>query len=249
MARSILSINKAIKLLTYISENDNNCSLADISNDLQMPKSTLFGILSSLEENDMIKKNDKDNKYSLGLKTYKLGKIYERDFKIKNLIHPYLKNISMKYNESGHLAILCDNKALYVDLIESSHSIRNSARPGQTDELYCTSVGRIILAAMSDKDIEEYLNNIELKSRTIKSIVDKNVLLEEINNIRKTNLSYEFEEYEIGLICVSTSIVNSNNEFLATVGLSLPIIRANKDVLDNIGNDLLEIKSVIEKLL
>ncbi|MCT4566604.1 MAG: IclR family transcriptional regulator [Maledivibacter sp.] len=249
MARSILSINKAIKLLTYISEKGNSCSLADISKDLDMPKSTLFGILASLEENDMIKKRDMDNKYSLGLKTYKLGKIYERDFDMKNFVRPYLEGISKKYNESGHLAVLLNNQALYIDLVESSHSIRNAAIPGQTDELYCTSVGRIILAAMENKDIEEYLENIELKPRTTNTIVDKESLLQEIDNIRKTNLSYEFQEYEIGLICISTSIMNSNDEFLATIGLSLPIIRSNEDVLDNIGKDLLEIKASIEKAI
>jgi DNA-binding IclR family transcriptional regulator len=247
--RTIQSIDRAVEILDYISKNDNKVRLIDLSNDLEINKSTLHGILSTLEYNGLISKNQNTSKYSLGIKMYKYGKVYEQDFSLKKIVHPYIKKISEKFSESVHLGIESDYEVLYLDFVKSQHSIRLAAKVGNKDPLYCTAIGKVILANMSEDNMQYYLDNYTLEKFTENTIAEKECLLKELHNIRKQNYALDLEELELGLICVASPIRNNSGDLIAVIGISGPNNRISEDIFKEMKLTITKTANEISELL
>ncbi|MBP2033959.1 DNA-binding IclR family transcriptional regulator, partial [Clostridium algifaecis] len=112
-------------------------------------KSTLYGIITTLEEEKLLNK-DVNNLYSLGSKLYEFGKIYEKNFSIKELARPYLKKISNDFKETVHLAIECNFQVTYMDIIQSTYTIGITSTSKDRSFLHSTAVGKIFLAYMNE---------------------------------------------------------------------------------------------------
>ena len=247
--KTIQSIDRAVKILNYISKNGNNSRLVEISNDLEIKKSTLHGILSTLEINGLIYKNPDNSKYSLGIKLYEYGKIYEETFSLKTIVRPFLEKLKTRFNEAVHMAIEDDFHVLYLDRVESDHSMRLASKPGHKDHLYCTAIGKIILASKNDDYLEKYLNTIKPAPLTRKTITTKEELKKEIIKIRENKFSFDDEELEDGLVCIAAPIVNKNNELIAAVGVSGPTNRIDNKKLKEMKVYIPKLTSEISELI
>lgn len=239
--KTIQSIDRAASILIYIARHGNDVRMIDISNDLNINKSTIHGILATLESNNLISQNPDTSRYSLGIKLFELGKVYEENFSLKDVVRPYLEKLGNKFSESVHLAIESDFKVLYVDRVKATHSIRLASKPGHTDPLYCTSMGKIILAYKPQKFLETYLERIKLLPLTENTITDRENLIEEIKKIKKDGYAFDNEELEAGLVCIAAPIINRSGKLMGTIGVSGPTNRINSEILE-------EMKSYIPKI-
>ena len=191
--KTIQSIDKAANILSFIARSGNEVRLIDISKELDIKKSTLHGLLSTLEYNELIYQNPDSSKYSLGIKLYEYGKIYEENFSLKNIVRPYLENISEKFGEGVYFAIESDYKVLYIDRIESRHALRLTTKPGHTDPLYCTAIGKVILAYKSNNYFEDYMNKFDRVKLTKNTLVTKEELINEIETIKTLGYALDNE--------------------------------------------------------
>lgn len=245
--KTIQSIDRAVMVLNYIAQNNNDVRLMDISNDLNLNKSTLHGIISTLEYWGYINQNQRTSRYSLGNKLFHLGKVYEETLSIKDIVKPYLEELVAKFDETVHLAVLSNSKVLYIDKVESSHHLRMTSRVGMEDPLHVTAVGKAMLANISDKSLEKHLHNIEFNSLTDFSLTDKKKFIDELKAIKNQGFAIDLEELEIGLNCIAAPIMGYDNEALAAISIVLPSVRFNKDIFENMKNDLILICNKISK--
>lgn len=245
----ILVIDKSVKILDYIVSHDNNCTLAEIASDLQIAKSTLFGILESLESNNLVHKDERTLCYSLGIKTFQYGKIFEQNFSLKQAVRPFEEELFQEFGECVHCAVEDNGKLLYIDMIESSHALRLAAQSGRHDPLYCTSMGKYILSTKSDEELEEYFRAVPLVPLTAHTITDPAALRQNLSQIRQSNLSLDIEELEIGLLCVSSGIYDSRGHLAAVLGISSPKTRIDSETFRKMGKSVLHICRKISNLL
>ena len=119
---------------------------------------------------------------------------------------------------------------------------------GERAKLYCTSVGKAILARMKNEEIEELLDD-ELEAFTENTITDKKKLREEIEQIRVKGYGVDNMELLYGIKCVGVALMNHKGQVEAGLSVSAPSLRMGDEKIQNIANILKRYAREIEKRL
>lgn len=226
------TVIKAFEIINYISENQGEARLIDITNDLDMNKTTAFRFLETLESLNIIEK--RSNTYYLGLSLLQLGnRVVTRTLLIDKII-PILERISEDVNETVNFAQLQGDKALYLHKIDSKRSLQFSLGKGDRLPLYCTAMGKAILSTLPDDKYANIVRHIELKKFTPNTIDNLTKLYSEIKAIREEGFATEKEELEEGLICVSVPVTISMLDFRGAISISGPAFRISEDTIVNL---------------
>jgi len=239
MARveSILSLHKAVDILLLLQQ-EGEMGVTEIARSLDMNKSTVHRILSTLQNRYLIRQNPETGKYWLGLKLYSLGMSIRENLPIQSIAAPYLKALSDKFQEVSNLSVLDMSSAdfpkqLILDKIQTSRILKLTPSLGSGTYCHCSGMGKCLLAFSSDEYIAK-LTGQPLQQYTSKTIIDWKDLLLEIKNIREKGYAIDDQEMENGLICVGSPILNKKQEIIAAISLSGPTSRINESILPEV---------------
>ena len=141
----------------------------------------------------------------------------------------------MKFDETVHLSIRDNDKVLYVDCVESKKRLRTYSVIGIKAPLYCTGVGKAILAFLHDNEIERIIGKKNLKNYTKSTITDKIKLLQELRKIREKGFAIDDMEHEEFLRCVGAPIRNYRGEVFASISISGPSHRIARKLIPEIA--------------
>lgn len=244
--KTIQVLDRAMKILNCF-DNGNELGVTEISKMIDLHKSTVFGIISTLEVHRILEKNDKTGRYRLGLELYRLGT--KVNFSLKETVVPYLEQLVNMYQETANLVMLQDTSVVYLEKVESSHSMRISTLVGGKKPLYCTAVGKAILAFSLPNDLENMLRKIEFTKYTDNTITNKQDLLKSLDEIREKGYSKDYQEMETGLYCVAAPIFNEYKVPFAAISISGPVSRINDNLCREIGITLEKFSQKISKKL
>lgn len=232
LRNTIQSVSRAIEILKLFETND-QLGVTDISRITGLHKSTAFGLIATLEAHHLLEKNGSTDKYGLGMAVFRLGTRVNAE--LRQLSFPYLERLLAAYGETVNLVLLEYPHAVYMEKIESAHSMRISTAIGEARPLYCTAVGKSLLAYMEEGQLDRYLSTIPLERHTDHTITDTAVLKGHLELARKTGYAYESEELEPGLSCVAAPIRNHMGRAFAAISISGPATRMDARLREQIG--------------
>jgi len=242
-------LDKTFSILDILLQHGSSMHMTEITEKLGLYPSTIHRILDTLKYRGYVEQDPKSQKYRLGLKLLELGmaKLHQMDL-VKEAI-PYLKELVKLCNETVHLGVLEGGEVLYLAKEESSQTIRMISYVGKRAPLYCTALGKILLAYMSEEEREKILQNREFPRLTENTITDKEELEKELNRIKKQGFALDREENEKDVRCMAAPIRNYQEKVIAAISISSPIFRINKDVQNNLKEALLKTSEKISKRL
>jgi DNA-binding IclR family transcriptional regulator len=247
--RLIQSVGRALQILEYVAVNDNEMSLSAISRGLGLNKSTVFSLISTLEQMGYVQQNQGTGKYSLGLKLFELGQTVHSSMDLRTIAMPHLCELSKRYGETVHLSILSKGEVVYIDKVDSSHSIRIASQVGGRNPAYCTGVGKVLLAGLPDEDLAKVIRGISFKRFTAGTITDGQALRACIDTVRRDGYATDMEEFEIGLNCVAAPIRNYSGAVIAAISLSGPTHRIVNGNFEKFTADVIETARLISAQL
>jgi len=236
--RSIQSVARALHILKYIGAHGNSAGLTAISAGVELSNSTTHGLLATLKKNGFVQQEEDQGKYSLGISLFELGQTVKQDMNVQKISLPYLKILVEKYNETMHLGILAQHEIVYIEKVESLRSIRMLSQVGGRHPAYCTGIGKVLLAELSDTTVQEFFKERELLRFTQTTITDLNELLCHLARIRVEGHAFDEEEIEAGLRCVAVPLKNYKNCGVAAISMCIPVNRLAKHDLAEIIRDL-----------
>lgn len=225
------TVNKAIRILDLLAD-DSNLGLSEIARMLDLPKSSVHGILETMSAAKMVEKDRANGRYHLGVKLVELGNRARLELDIYRIAAPFLQGLNAEFDETVHLTVLDRDEVLYVDCIESQRRLRTYSVIGIRAPLYCTSVGKAILAFQSDDEIRRIAREKGLTKITPKTIDSEEHLFEEIERIRRLGYAVDDMEHEEHLRCVGAPIRNARGEVFASLSLSGPAERNNYERIE-----------------
>lgn len=231
----IQSIVRARDILNCFEDTD-ELGVTEISNKIDLHKSTTFNIISTLERCRYLEKNDISGKYRLGIELFRLGTKVDSD--LRKIALPYLENLVTQFKETVNLVIRADEYVIYLEKIESPHSMRISTAVGSRLPINATAVGKAILSGLPDNELLETIAGLSIVRFTENTICDKNNLLESIQQIRTSGYAEDFEELEIGLTCVAAPIFNHAGNAFSAISVSGPTSRMEEEIRKKIGKSL-----------
>lgn len=220
----IQAVSRAIKILEFVAAN-NMARLSDISRGVGLNKSTTHGLIATLETMGCIRQDQSTGRYALGLKLFELGQAVLANMDIRTAAMPYLLELSRKYEETVHLAILSGDEVIYIDKVDSPRSIRIVSKVGGRNPAYCTGVGKALLAGLNDTELNQLLAKMEFRPITPNTITNAYALAEEINKIRRDGYAADNGEIDEGLSCFAAPVRNHLGAVTAAISLSGPTAR------------------------
>src|SRR5690625_3403247 len=188
MSKSLL---RAIKILDCFT-NKSELTLNELVEMTGMSKTTVFRLSSSLEEGGLLVKDKKSSHhvtFRLSLKFLNYASYVKDRLKYNEIALPYMRQLNEEINELVHLTVVEEDKAVYVETFSSTKPIRIVVKPGGRAPLHAGSAPKLLLAFMTDDEIDTYLSNHQLEKITENTIITKETLLDEINKIRKQGFS------------------------------------------------------------
>ena len=148
--------------------------VTEISEYFGIYKSTVHNILSTLKAMEYLEQDEETGKYRLGIQVFTLSKALGDTYSITKIAGPYMQELSNITRERVYLAVPYREEVLYLDAMYPAESVElMRSILGERAQMYCTGIGKAMLANMNERAIDEYLNSHELKAFTENSITDK----------------------------------------------------------------------------
>lgn len=224
------TVARALGILEILSKHPLTAS--QIIDQTDMHRSTAYRLLSTLGQLGYIRKEEKSSLYSLSPKILTLASSVKETKDIKEVARPYIDELHRQTGETIHLAVLDNDEIVYLDKRESNRSLRvvMSSRTGAHAPLYCTGIGKAILAGLEAEELHRYLKKIEFKPYTANTITNIQQLLTELEMIQSQGFAEDREEHENGVYCIAKSITDAAGKTIAAFSVSMPSVRKNEDI-------------------
>lgn len=183
-----------------------------------LPVSTTFRMLKFLADQGYLQKTDRG--YCAGLGLVRLGMLAAEGDPLLHTARPFLTELSRQTMETVHLAKLQGTQVIYVDKVEGSRPVRMCSLIGHLAPLYCTGVGKAILAFLPEAETDALTDAIEYKRFTPQTIPDAATLRRELEKIRSAGYALDQCEHEPGVYCVAAPILDRNGHAIAGISVS-----------------------------
>lgn len=245
----IQSAERIFKVLELLAEKG-SMGLLDLSEELNLNKSTVHRMLASLIHMGYAKQNEATQKYSLSLKIVNIaGKLLEQT-NILPIARPYLEALSELSGETVHLVKREGNHILYIDKVEAkTGSIRMVSHIGMIHPMYCSGVGKAILATMSDNEITQIWNASSIEKKTEYTITDFSKFKQTISEIRKTGYALDNEENELGVRCIAACIYDYHRDVKYAFSISGPVNRMTPEYIQMLSKHVLKVQKELSEEL
>ena len=215
---TIRSVAKAMELLQLLSDAGEAMTLTVISERAGLPKSTVFGLLTTMRDYDVITQHA-DGKYALGLRLFEYGCRASAFWNISSLARPYLEHLAEATGASAMLSTYENGHIVALDQAEGRDSLRIVSAPGARLPLHCTSQGKVFLSAMADHEAKRVLSRRTLEPYTPKTLVTWEELFRVMQAARENGYAVEDGEYRFGLCSASAPVRDSSGAVRYAVGV------------------------------
>jgi DNA-binding IclR family transcriptional regulator len=220
------TVAKAIGILDILAGKANvGVSLAELSSLIDMPKSSTHRYLATLQELGLAQRMD-DDRFCLGTKVIELAGSFLVKSDLRNESQTILNELAEKTGETIHLAVPSGLDVVYIAKIESDHALSMSSHIGARLPMYCTSLGKAILAFSPPELLHAVLSE-HLVARTAHTITSPEALRAELVIVRSQGFAIDNEENEAGIFCVGGPIIDYSGNAIAAISISGPCERIN----------------------
>lgn len=222
--------------------------LLELSNALKLNKTTVHRILNSLIYMDYVKQDPETLKYGLSFKFCGISSQILSHNNIIDLARPYIRALSEETGEVVHLVQLEGTKAVYIDKVEAlRNSVRLVSMIGKSIPLYCSGVGKALMADMSDEKIRDIWNRSSIRKLTEHTITDFDEFQRVISDIRKNGYALDNEENELSVRCIAVSLKDFSGKPMYAISVSAPIHRMSDERVTAFKELILDTKKKIQQ--
>lgn len=230
---SVQALERGLKLLAAIADAD-GLSLTSLAQRSGIAPSTAHRILATLKASGLVY-CDPQGGYLIGVQAFRIGNAFLRNRKLAEAGRGTMRRLMEESGETVNLGIEDDGYVVFVSQTESHQSVRAFHRPGSRSPLHASSIGKAIMAALTDDEAVERLHRSGMPKFTEHTIIDPQALLAELAQVRKRGWSIDDEERADGLRCVGSAIYNEYGEVVGAISISGPKVRMTEERLGEIG--------------
>ena len=222
MADGIRVIERAVDILQAFTFDDSELSLAEICEKVDLPKTTVFRIINTLEHQNFLDQNRQNGKYHLGYELIKLGEQAKNSNELSRIAYEYMLAASEASKQTCNLYVKEGDERLCIAQVTGSEYIRKHSYLGARHPLYC-GAGKLILAFERPQVVDEYLSNVALVKITENTITDKEKLKEELEKIRNCGYAISLGERDSISASVAVPVFDYSKQLVAALTISGPL--------------------------
>lgn len=212
------SFTKLFQLIRLIAESPDGLSGKDVAGKAVLPVSTVFRMLKFLTDEGYLFHDHA--RYLLGSGLIGLGLRAREQNPLHRIAHPQLVKLAAHTFETIHLAVLRGHEVCYYDKIEGGRNVRMGSLVGSLAPVYCTGVGKAILAFLPRTRQDDILSAVKMKRFTPATLTGRKMIREELKKISRCGYAVDNCEHEAGVFCIAAPILDLHGCAIAGISIS-----------------------------
>ena len=200
----VQSVERIFQLIESLAAHPAGAGLQRLAQDTGLAKSTVHRLLASLVSLGYAAQ-DENGRYRLTLKMFELSSGIVNSMDIMDVAKVHLERLAQRTGEAVHLVIRDGQDIVYIYKTESG-PMRMSSRVGLRSPLYCTGVGKAILATLPADEVAQIWQHTTPQKLTAHTIVEFDALQAQLTEVRACGYAIDDEENELGVRCVAVAI-------------------------------------------
>lgn len=221
----VQSVSRSLRILEALGRDGKPQSLAEITAAVKLPKTTVHRLLETLQYEGYVEQNPVTRQLLLSSKILELAASFLGRFDVREVARPLLMELWQRSQETVHLGLIDGSEVLYVEKLDSPHTIRMYSKIGRRAPLHCTGLGKALLANLPAEELERILEQQEFQRFTENTLVDRADLLQELANIRSRGVAFDNEEHEKNVRCVAAPVFDAQGQVNSAISIAGPAFR------------------------
>jgi len=221
---NITALQRGLRLLQLFTRSERGLTAMQVAKQSGLPVSTVHRFLVNLESSAFLHCSA-EGTYHLGIACFSIGQAALGQLDIRRLSLPHLTELNQHTRETIHLTVRHGLTAVYVEKLDSPEHLRIHSRIGISVPLYCTAVGKVLLAYMPPEEQQSVLAQIDLKRVTPNTAGSLQELQTELHRVRKNGYACDLEEHEPHIRCIAAPIWDHAGAVQASLSITAPVVR------------------------
>ncbi len=211
------AVDRALDILEFMAEHPQPFGATVIARELNIPVNSVFRILKRLTERNYTTQDVLTSNYQLSTKVFTLGMSLYTRFELRQRARPHLELLCRETEETCQLQVPSGEKMLVAESINPEKEFYLRVVPGSLVHYHPNAYGKAYLAFMDIEFVKSVLPS-RMIGLTPNTITDRNLFIKHLENIRKTGLGYDMEEYTSGMICIGAPVFDFSGNPVAGLG-------------------------------
>ncbi|MFM0721692.1 IclR family transcriptional regulator [Paraburkholderia strydomiana] len=217
----IMSLEKGLNIFEHILMADRPLKLHEIATHFDIDKSSAFRFLNTLERSALVNKNAALKTYTPGPKLAAWSRLIRTDASLVETARPLLKRLSTMTKQTSHLAVLQNDRVVLIEVMPADNVVSVKQTPGDWEPLYCTGVGKAILAFLPEHERNRLIDQITFREQTPQTLTTPEMLRIELERVRDEKLAFDVGEANPQLCCIAAPVFDSDGYPVGSVGISM----------------------------
>jgi DNA-binding IclR family transcriptional regulator len=220
---TIQSVNRALRILKLFDERNKELSIVEISAMMDLNKSTVIRFLATLEDEGYLERDPVSKKYKLGIVLFRLGNLVEKSLDINRVAEPVMQALSDETELIVHFGTSQKEKAILLQKKWPQNHVSDMemiARVGGYIPIYCTGIGKLMLAYQAPDKVDQIMDLIEFHPYTPNTMDSKEALMAELETIRSQGYAENNEEHELYMYSLTYPVRDHRGQVVAGISLS-----------------------------
>jgi len=221
---NITSLQRGLRMLQLLSQAGRGLPASEIAKLSALPVSTVHRFLVNLEAGGFLTKDDQNN-YCLGVACVSLGQAAREHLDLRKVSFAHLQQLNHTTRETVHLTVRHKLSAVYIEKLDSPEPLRIHSRIGAGVPLYCSAVGKVMLAYLDTGERDKLVNQMELRRFTENTVGSIQELQAQLSRVRKDGYACDLEEHEPHIRCIAAPIWDHTGAVNASLSVTGPAVR------------------------
>jgi len=215
--KTLKDFAKILELFSFMRVNE--LSVSEISRSFKISPSKVSRMLRTMEEEGYFERNTQTKKYSLGIRFFELGIIYASNSPLHKIIRPHLEEMAKGTNLTASWGILRNCRVIVIDRIQNLNIDLLAQRIGLDIPVHSTSLGKILMSYLPEEEQDNILTSTELKRFTPATIIDRELIKEDLRICKQRGYATDREETHEDLNGIAAPVRNRKGEVVAAINL------------------------------
>ncbi len=240
-AGGLSTVRNAARLLKVFRSREADLGVSELARRLGLGKSTVHRMLTTLVAEGLIEQNPRTGGYRLGIVMFELGEAVRVHMDLHAAAGQVLGELRAQTGESSQVGVLDGHEVVYVDRLESAHSLRLFTETGRRVPVHCTSSGKVLLAYLPEARRQALLRAAApLTPLTQHTITDPSHLAAELDRVRRRGWAEAVNEREIGVASIAAPLRDVSGEVVAAISIGVPLARCSVMALRRLAPVIME---------
>jgi IclR family transcriptional regulator, acetate operon repressor len=233
---NVRAVQRVMDILDVLTQRPDGVSLGDVAAATDLPKSSVFRYLTTLESRNYVEKDRESGDYRMRRAFLSApGRQLEL---LAARAHPVMDELRKRFGETVNLGVLDGDRISYIEILESPKSMRLAARRGDRHPIHSTALGKAVAATLPFTIVTNILDSEGMPQMTPRTITSVDAYLAELEQIRARGYAIDDRENEDDGRCVAIALPGV--EFPAALSISAPASRLSMEEVDEVAAALTE---------